>query len=150
LFTSWAYYVHMSKLLTAQQEVISELILDNKRLQTDLSRVLADYYKDSTDLHEQVQELQEEVKQLKDKKKEGNVLDPTPETDAFAEEEAAGLKGINDLYSLCRVLEIERNDLLKWSKYEITSLQSKIAGYKTYIDFYRSYYNTYKKSKESK
>ena len=139
----------MSKLLTAQQDVITELILENKKLQADLSRVLADYYKDSTDLHEQVQELQEEVKQLKDKK-EGNVLDPTPETDAFAEEEAAGLKSINELYSLCRILERDRNDILKWSKYEITTLQSKIAGYKTYVDFYRSYYNTYKKSKESK
>jgi hypothetical protein len=125
----------MSKLLTAQQDVITELILDNKKLQTDLSRVLADYYKDSTDLHEQVQKLQEEVKQLKGKK-EGNVLDPTPETDAFAEEEAAGLKSINELYGLCRMLERDRNDILKWSKYEITTLQDLVASYKVYYDDY--------------
>ena len=125
----------MSKLLAAQQDVITELILDNKKLQADLSRVLADYYKDSTDLHEQVQELQEEVKQLKGKK-EGNVLDPTPETDAFAEEEAAGLKSINELYGLCRMLERDRNDILKWSKHEITILRDLVASYKVYYDDY--------------
>ena len=42
----------MSKLLTAQQQVITELILDNKKLQEDLSRVLADYNKDLKDLQE--------------------------------------------------------------------------------------------------
>ena len=42
----------MSKLLTAQQQVITELILDNKKLQEDLSRVLADYNRDLKDLQE--------------------------------------------------------------------------------------------------
>jgi len=38
-------------------------------------------------------------------------MNDTPETDLFADEEQIGSKNISELYSLCRKLEKERNQL---------------------------------------
>ena len=40
-----------------------------------------------------------------------NNTSDTPETDQFSEEEQVGTKSVWELYSLCRKLEIERDNL---------------------------------------